>query len=258
MASDHNRGNVAPEKEYVCLRGELTEQPVFRSEVEPGVGRARAQDTQDWCHVTLPTMKSRHSQAGSVKLIAFPGNPGSRYENTRHNVGRMVAALIDDAASPAGIVLKGGTLTVTPWKDKFHGRFRRIGEMVLLVPDAYMNESGRSVQAALSFFGISRSEMLVVHDDLETPFGTVETVFGGGHRGNNGVRSIAQACGGPDFWRLRIGIGRPPANRKPGDWVLERFSRDEEARLPEVLDLAYALITTSLTDQIVTKKKSML
>ena len=203
-------------------------------------------------------MKSRHSQAESLKLIAFLGNPGSRYEKTRHNVGRMLLSRIDDTTPSLQNTREGGTLTVTPWKEKFHGRFCRAGEVVLLVPDTYMNESGRSVQAALSFFGISGPETLIVHDDLETSFGTVEMTFGGGHRGNNGVRSITQVCGQPDFWRLRIGIGRPPGNRKPGDWVLERFSRDEEARLPEVLDLAFAFVTEALVNRIVTKKKSMI
>lgn len=109
-----------------------------------------------------------------------------------------------------------------------------------------MNESGRSVQAAIAFFGIARYEILVVHDDLETAFGTVQLAFDGGHRGNNGVRSIGRTCGGTDFWRLRVGIGRPPAQRNPGDWVLERFSPEEEARLPDVGRLAGTLIRNNV------------
>ncbi|SIQ13956.1 aminoacyl-tRNA hydrolase [Alkalispirochaeta americana] len=120
------------------------------------------------------------------------------------------------------------------WKEKFHGRFLRQDNLVFLKPLAFMNNSGKSAAAALHFFGWPLEELLVVHDDLETPFGTVQCTFGGGHRGNNGLRSIITLCGGNDFWRFRLGIGRPPGGRKPGDWVLERFSPHEEALLPEI------------------------
>ena len=136
-------------------------------------------------------------------------------------------------------------LTVTPesaWKEKFHGRFLKDGGRVLLLPETYMNNSGRSVQAATAFFNVAPAGVLVVHDDMETPFGTVTLTRGGGHRGNNGVRSVAQALGGPDFWRLRLGVGRPPAARRPGDWILERFTPDEEAQLPGMLSLAAQMI----------------
>jgi PTH1 family peptidyl-tRNA hydrolase len=136
-------------------------------------------------------------------------------------------------------------LTAVPesaWKEKFHGRFVKDGTRVLLAPETYMNNSGRSVQAAAAFFGISPAGVLVVHDDMETPFGTVSLTRGGGHRGNNGVRSVAQALSGPDFWRLRLGVGRPPRGRRPGDWILERFSPDEEAHLPRMVAVAAQMI----------------
>jgi peptidyl-tRNA hydrolase, PTH1 family len=123
----------------------------------------------------------------------------------------------------------------TQWKEKFHGRFLKEGNRILLLPHTYMNRSGSSVQAAATFFGLSPEEILVAHDDMETAFGTVTLTFGGGHRGNNGVRSVSQVLGSSDFHRLRIGTGRPPAGRNPGDWILERFSPDEEARLPDIL-----------------------
>jgi len=157
-----------------------------------------------------------------IRLVALLGNPGRQYASTRHNVAWMVVPYL-------------GVDPVTAWKEKFHGRFLKRGDTIILMPETYMNLSGRSVQAAATFFNVPAQEILVVHDDMETPFATLDVVSGGGHRGNNGVRSIAQSLGTGDFSRLRVGVGRPPAGRKPGDWILERFTPDEEARLPDLL-----------------------
>ncbi len=169
-------------------------------------------------------------------MLVFLGNPGTRYERTRHNVGRTV---LGELVGTLGLPDPDG------WKEKFHGRFLRREEQVFLLPETYMNESGRSVQAATAFFGFLPTETLVVHDDLETPFGTLHLAFAGGHRGNNGVRSVAQHLGTAEFWRLRVGIGRPPTGRKPGDWVLERFSTTEEAELPALVRAAARVITAN-------------
>lgn len=180
-------------------------------------------------------MKQDGRQPPQAKLIVFLGNPGKQYQYSRHNLGWIaLQAYLDSGHASAP--------DQGSWKEKFHGIFFRAGDVVLLKPQTYINGSGRSVQAAATFFGIPREATLVVHDDLETPFGSVEITQGGGHRGNNGVRSIMTHCGGPDFFRLRVGIGRPPGHRKPGDWVLERFSREEEAELPDVLDRVTELI----------------
>ena len=164
-----------------------------------------------------------------LRLVALLGNPGRQYATTRHNVGWMLAEYLSQDPPEA-------------WKEKFHGRFLKTGSRTLLKPDTFMNNSGRSVQAALSFFSLSPHQMVVVHDDLETAFGSVELAFAGGHRGHNGVRSVTQAIGSGDFWRLRIGVGRPPAGRSPGDWVLERFDAVEEKHLPEILARAARLL----------------
>ncbi|MCG8481259.1 MAG: aminoacyl-tRNA hydrolase [Spirochaetales bacterium] len=165
----------------------------------------------------------------AVKLIAFLGNPGRQYARTRHNVGWMVA---DELTSGDGAA----------WKEKFHGVFLKRRETTLLKPHTFMNRSGQSVQSALSFFALDTTELAVVHDDLETPFGTVALTWGGGHRGNNGVRSVMTQLGDSAFWRLRIGVGRPPERRKPGDWLLERFSPEEEAHLPSIVAAAAAMV----------------
>jgi PTH1 family peptidyl-tRNA hydrolase len=160
-----------------------------------------------------------------IKLVAFLGNPGRQYERTRHNVGWMV-------------IPEFTTADRASWKEKFHGRFVKDGSLTLLAPETYMNHSGRSVQAARAFFGLETAEIVVCHDDVETPFGAVDLTWNGGHRGQNGVRSTVQALGTSEFWRLRIGLGRPPSTRKPADWVLERFTAEEEAELPAILRLA--------------------
>ncbi|MEX2442798.1 MAG: aminoacyl-tRNA hydrolase [Alkalispirochaeta sp.] len=169
-----------------------------------------------------------------VKLVAFLGNPGGRYQLTRHNVAWMVVPELTAANGAA-------------WKEKFHGRFLKEGSLTLLKPETYMNHSGRSVQAARAFFGLDPAEIAVVHDDVETPFGTVELAWDGGHRGQNGVRSTIQALGTGAFWRLRIGLGRPPSTRKPADWVLERFSPEEEAEVPRVVAQAATILREAAT-----------
>ena len=177
---------------------------------------------------------ARGNRAGAapdapVKLVAFLGNPGRQYENTRHNAAWMVISELTSGDRSA-------------WKEKFHGRFLKEGSLILLAPETFMNHSGRSVQAARGFFGLEPAEIMVVHDDVETAFGAVELTWSGGHRGQNGVRSVAQALGTAEFWRLRIGLGRPPSTRKPADWVLERFSPPEEAELPKILANAARLV----------------
>ena len=171
---------------------------------------------------------------GPVRLVALLGNPGREYATTRHNVGWMLAAELTTAPD-------------STWKEKFHGRFLKEGDLVLLKPETFMNRSGRSVQAARDFFGLDPAEVLVVHDDLETPFGSVELAWAGGHRGQNGVRSVTEALGTGEFWRLRIGVGRPPAPRNAADWVLERFASEEEADLPRVLRGAADLVRRAAT-----------
>lgn len=178
-------------------------------------------------------MKQTGNQA--IQLVVLLGNPGKQYANTRHNVGWMVSSRLTTAPGSA-------------WKEKFHGRFLKEGSIVILEPHTFMNHSGRSVQAAAAFFHHPPQAILVVHDDMETPFGGVTLTFGGGDRGNNGIRSIASSIGTRDFWRLRIGVGRPPSNRRPGDWILERFTPEEEAVLPDLLDRAANVIADEIRD----------
>ncbi len=111
-----------------------------------------------------------------------------------------------------------------------------------------MNNSGESVVAAMSFFKLKPADLLVIHDDLELPFGTVQIKKGGGTGGHNGLRSIIRQTGSSDFFRFRLGISRPPAGHDVSSWVLSRFSSDEESILPDYLRKAAELYEQVLAE----------
>ena len=159
----------------------------------------------------------RGEQASSLDLLVTGlGNPGREYEQTRHNVGWMV---LDELARR-----HGGS-----WRSKFSGSLAevRLGDkrLAFLKPETYMNESGRSVGAAVRFFKTDPANLLVVHDDADLDPGRLQARLGGGLAGHNGLRSLAQHLGSQDFLRLRVGIGRPArGDRRPvSDYVLSPF-----------------------------------
>jgi PTH1 family peptidyl-tRNA hydrolase len=158
-----------------------------------------------------------------IRLAAFLGNPGTQYSSTRHNLGRMVLTALPEAA----------TLS---WREKFHGSTATLPlsgrQLTLLVPEVYMNQSGKSVGEACRFFKIAPEELLVVHDELELPFGTVDVRRGGGYGGNNGLKSVGSALGSSEFYRVRAGIGRPERGSVSAH-VLSKFSPEEEAQLEQ-------------------------
>ncbi len=162
-------------------------------------------------------------------LVVGLGNPGREYENNRHNIGFVAA---DELRRLEGW---------PDFKQKFSGLWTRGQldghEVVLLKPQTYMNLSGSSVQPASAFFKVPPGQIVVVHDELDLPWREVRLKIGGGHAGNNGIRSIIQSLGTPDFLRVRVGIGKPPPGfRGEGaDWVLSNFDAIERAELPEVV-----------------------
>jgi len=159
--------------------------------------------------------------------MAFLGNPTSKYAKTRHNVGWMIADHLFPAAS---------------WSAKFHAKVANHNGVHLLKPETYMNESGRSVRAAMDFYGLGAEELLVVHDDLELAFGEIVLQQGGGLGGHKGLRSIVQHLKDDQFLRLRFGIGRPPFG-SVSSWVLQRFDAVEQAQIPDLLRLAEDLVS---------------
>ncbi len=175
-----------------------------------------------------------------MHLVVGLGNPGPAYARNRHNVGFM---LVDRLAGAAGVELR----------EKLKGRFAKARiagqDVVLLEPLTFMNRSGESVQAAMRFFEVALADVIVVHDELDLPFGTVRLKSGGGIAGHNGLRSIVQPCGGPEFVRLRIGIGRPPQG-SPDGWVLGDFDADQSASLDVVLNDAARAVTAVVAEGV--------
>jgi PTH1 family peptidyl-tRNA hydrolase len=171
-----------------------------------------------------------------IELVAFLGNPGKEYSRNRHNAGFLLAEKIK-ADSP----LK--------WQKKFKGLYTAFDERVHFVkPQTYMNLSGQSVYQAASFFKIKTEAVLIVHDELELPLGTFSLKFGGGLGGHNGLRSMKAQFGSADFWRIRIGIGRPvPGGEAVIDWVLSDFDAAEREILVKVLDAAAELLMKVLS-----------
>ena len=201
-----------------------------------------------------------------IELAVFLGNPGKKYSRHRHNAGFMLADKLSFNDS-------------LPWQNKFRGIYAAMdrsrlssflpdgispregspqegadqGKVHFIKPETFMNLSGGPVAEAASFFKIKNEAILVVHDELELPLGTVSLKFGGGLGGHNGLRSMKASLGNADFWRIRIGIGRPDS-RSPGeggppgsgegivDWVLSGFSAQEAETLDIVLNAAGELL----------------
>ena len=175
-----------------------------------------------------------------MKLLAGLGNPGKKYEGSRHNIGFR---LIDRLAERHGAKLGKRKFRSHLWQ----GLFRRDDSeaaILLLKPQTYMNLSGSALREAADYYDIRPEDIIVVHDDLDLPFGKLRIRARGGDSGQRGVRSIIEAMGTDVFFRLRLGVGRPPVRVSPEDFVLQSFLRDEEERLPEILDRAMEALET--------------
>jgi PTH1 family peptidyl-tRNA hydrolase len=186
----------------------------------------------------------RGEQASTLDLlVAGLGNPGRQYEQTRHNIGWLVA---DELARR-----HGGS-----FRSKFSGQLSelRVGDqrVALLKPETYMNESGRSLAAAARFFKVEPGSLLVVHDDVDLEPGRLQVRLGGGLAGHNGLRSIAQALRTNDFLRLRIGVGRPGRGdrRTVSDYVLSNFDAetDVDALVARAADAVETLAADGLDE----------
>jgi peptidyl-tRNA hydrolase, PTH1 family len=191
----------------------------------------------------LPLFR-RGAPASTLDLLVVGlGNPGREHARDRHNVGFMV---VDELARR-----HGGS-----FRQKFSGRIAevRIGgaRLALLKPETFMNDSGSSVQPAARFYKASPDELLVVHDEVDLDTGRLQARRGGGLAGHNGLRSIAGRLGGPDFLRLRVGVGRPGRGdpRDVADYVLSAFAPDDdvEALVAAAADAVEALVTDGLVE----------
>jgi len=164
-------------------------------------------------------------------LVVGLGNPGPRYETTRHNVGFMVADVLAARLGTGFKVHKKSGAEVTT--GRLGGR-----SVVLAKPRVYMNESGRQVGPLANFYSVAPADVIVIHDELDIDFGRIRLKLGGGEGGHNGLRSVASALSSKDFHRVRIGIGRPPGRKDPAAYVLENFSSAERTEVPTILEQA--------------------
>ena len=159
------------------------------------------------------------------RLIVGLGNPGSEYEDNRHNLGFwFVDRLANDLKLP--LVAQG----------KFFGRVARDGDWWLLQPSTFMNRSGQAVAALARFYKIEAPEILVVHDELDLPPGAIRVKQGGGNGGHNGLKDIQAHLATPDFWRLRLGIGHPGERNEVINYVLKAPRKEERELIDRALD----------------------
>jgi PTH1 family peptidyl-tRNA hydrolase len=172
-----------------------------------------------------------------VRLLVGLGNPGPKYGRTRHNIGFRVA---EEVARKLGAVL--GT------DSRWNALVGKVKDAAVLLPQGYMNLSGEPVGEAARFWKVPVSEIVVVHDEIDLEFGRIQVKQGGGDAGHNGLRSIRQHLGTGDTVRVRFGVGRPPEQWEGADWVLAKFSSEEEKALKELIPLAADAAVAALVE----------
>lgn len=177
-----------------------------------------------------------------MPLIVGLGNPGRRYEDTRHNIGFRVVERLGERWQVN--VSERTQFNATVGDGQVHGQ-----RCVFARPQGYMNLSGQPVAALAAFYRMPVAEMIVIHDDLDLPFPAVRCKQGGGHGGHNGLRDIHQHLG-PDYLRVRFGVGRPPPGWETADHVLGRWTSEEGARLAESIDTAAEAVEAIIREGI--------
>lgn len=179
-----------------------------------------------------------------VKAVVGLRNPGLDYVGTRHNVGFEVIEVLCDRH---GVSLSSGPARVRADVGDFRSGADRV---VLAAPQAFMNESGRSVASLLSYFKIEIDDLLVIHDDIDLPFGRLKVQFGGGNAGHNGLKSVERSLGTNEFTRLKVGVGRPPGRMDPAAFVLQRFSGTEREEIDFLVEDGADVVEEWVTDPI--------
>ena len=171
-------------------------------------------------------------------LIVGLGNPGPRYAGTRHNAGFLVA---DELAARIGATFKAHKGRADVVEGRLAGQ-----PVVIAKPKSYMNESGGPVVAISRFYKVGVERIIVVHDELDLPFGGLRLKRGGGEGGHNGLKSTSAALGSKEYLRVRFGIGRPPGRQDPADYVLREFAAAERKELAFLVDRAADAVETLL------------
>ena len=165
-------------------------------------------------------------------LVVGLGNPGDQYAATRHNVGQMV---IDQ-------LVKRHSIKLASHKSRTHIAAYKLGvgidanQIILAKSQSYMNETGGPIKALANFYSVEPEKIIVLHDELDIGFAAIRTKLGGGDNGHNGLKSMTSAFNTPDYYRVRLGIGRPMGQQDPADFVLKQFSKEEKKDLDEFIE----------------------
>jgi PTH1 family peptidyl-tRNA hydrolase len=165
-------------------------------------------------------------------LVAGLGNPGDQYAATRHNVGQMV---IDQ-------LVKRHSVKLASHKSRTHIAAYKLGvgidahQIILAKSHSYMNETGGPIKALANFYSVEPAKIIALHDELDIGFAAIRTKLGGGDNGHNGLKSMTSAFDTPDYYRVRLGIGRPMGQQDPADFVLKQFSKEEKKELDEFIE----------------------
>jgi len=171
-------------------------------------------------------------------LVIGLGNPGPDYEKTRHNIGAMLITSFADRME----------LRLTSHKSRANVAEYKIGvggeaiSVVLATLRCYMNESGGPTKALADFYKVKGDRIIIAHDEWDIPFKSTRIKYGGGDNGHNGLKSITSALGSSDYFRIRLGIGRPSGNQDPADYVLKAFGSSERKELPDFLESASSAV----------------
>jgi len=176
-------------------------------------------------------------------LVVGLRNPGADYGGTRHNVGaEVVERFLENSAETAG---RGPS--------RVRGMIGQVGvgdaRIVLLLPNTFMNDSGAAVRSALDYFKVDPGDLLVIHDDIDLPFGRLRVQVGGGSGGHNGIRSLERSVGTQDFSRLKVGVGRPPGSQDPADFVLRPFAKEERPEVESIVSDAADVVALWVEDR---------
>lgn len=176
-------------------------------------------------------------------LVVGLGNPGDQYAATRHNVGQMV---IDE-------LIRRHNIKLSSHKSRTEIAVYKLGQgenthsVILSRSKSYMNESGGPIKALANFYSIETKNIIALHDELDIAFATIRSKIGGGDNGHNGLKSMTSAFGTPDYFRVRLGIGRPMGQQDPADFVLKAFSKIEQKELAEFIDRGADVVESLIT-----------
>ncbi len=177
-------------------------------------------------------------------VIAGLGNPGPAYSGTRHNIGAMVLA---ELAANLSVKLSRHKKAFAAVGQSHIGLPGLQQSVVLAIPLCYMNESGGPIKSILDFYDVPPEKLIVIHDELDIDFAAIRLKFGGGDNGHNGLKSIKKSIGTGEYYRARIGIGRPQGRQDPADFVLSQFSSGERKELPALIGRSCEALETLVT-----------